>query len=184
MSYERIKSNFQALFKALFPGKLTDKEIDFLQKNLTKKEQVLFYCAPLYDQKHALSVAQTINSALGRKNKTEAGKLYKATLLHDIGKNSFQLGALDRVLQVSIFFLLRPLGNYLADRCLQNKKEGGYLSKMCYCYKYHPQLGSKLAIDAGVEDQGVLELISNHEQPPKEDDAKELILLRQADLLN
>lgn len=173
-----LKSNIRAFFKALLPLKITDQDIAFLREFLTKQEQILFYRMSVLDQRHSLDTAYTIREMLGKRTKIKLEKMYKAALLHDVGKAQFKLRVRDRVLQSLFFMFLSPFANYLADR--GGVHHESYLCRMLYCYKYHPRLGAEMAKEIKVED-AVVYLIEHHHDPVSFNEPKELSILREAD---
>ena len=173
-----FKSNVRSFFKNMLPVKITDADILFLREYLTKQEQIVFYRMSAIDQRHALDTAFVIREMLGKRTKIKIEKLFKAALLHDIGKAQFKLTVNDRVLQTLLFKLLPPFANYLADRGSVNHV--GYWRRMMYCYKYHPRLGNEMAKDINVED-AVSFLIEHHHDPMTFNEPKELSILREAD---
>jgi putative nucleotidyltransferase with HDIG domain len=174
----RFQSLVSAFFRGLANASLTDAEIDFLRENLTKQEQILFYRMSQFDQKHSLLVAHTIEEILGRRAKMKIEKLFKAALLHDVGKVCVKLTLWDRVIQTVSFAALRPIANYLADR--GQSEHAGHLSRILYCSKYHPQIGAELAREIGVE-ESIVYLIQHHEDLLDPNEPKELTILREAD---
>lgn len=173
-----FKSNVRAFFKTLLPLRITDQDINFLREFLTKQEQILFYRMTMLDQRHSLDTAYTIREMLGRRTKIKLEKMYKAALLHDVGKAQFKLRVWDRVLQALFFMLLPPFANYLADR--GSVKHEGYLRRMLFCYKYHPRLGAEMTKEIKVE-EAVVYLIEHHHDPVSFNEPKELSILREAD---
>lgn len=181
MKLSLYKSKFTALLKILLFSKLTDEDVAFIREYLTKQEQILFYALSSLDQRHSLNVAYTIREWLGKKPKMREDKLYKAALLHDIGKARSKLYLRDRIKQVLLFTFMRPLADYLADRGAIDHK--GYWRRILYVYKYHPRLGANLARSVKIDDS-VAYLIENHHIPERQDEPRELTLLRDADELN
>lgn len=177
----RMKSLIKSFGRALLNNRLTDADVEFIREYLTKPEQILFYRMSQFDQKHSLAVAYIIEEIVGRRTKMRIEKLYKAALLHDVGKVCVKLTLGDRVFQILMFNLLSPLANYLADRGVS--EHAGHNRRVLYCYKYHPLIGAELAREIGVE-EGIVYLIQHHEDKPEQTEPRELTILREADLLN
>ena len=181
MKLDLYPTKFLAVLKIIFQSRLTDEDVAFIREYLTKQEQILFYALTALDQRHSLNTAYAIQEWLGKKPKVRPDKLYKAALLHDIGKARAKLRLIDRVNQVLLFTFCPPLANYLADRGAVDHR--GYWRRILYTYKYHPRLGANLAKSIRVEDS-VIYLIENHHLPESTDEPRELSLLREADQLN
>lgn len=173
-----LKNNVRAFLKTLLPTRISDADIAFLREFLTKQEQILFYRMVAIDQRHALDTSYAIRDMLGKRTKIKLEKMYKAALLHDIGKAQFKLQVWDRVLQTLFFKLLPPFANYLADRGTVHHE--GYLRRMLFCYKYHPRLGAEMTKDIKVE-ESVTYLIEHHHDQISFNEPKELSILREAD---
>lgn len=173
-----FKNNVRAFFKSLLPVRISDQDVEFLREFLTKQEQILFYRMGAIDQRHALDTAYAIREMLGKRTKIKLEKMYKAALLHDIGKAQFRLQLSDRVLQTLFFKILPPFANYLADR--GSAKHEGYLRRILFCYKYHPRLGAEMTKEIKVE-ESVVYLIEHHHDLVSFNEPKELSILREAD---
>jgi hypothetical protein len=174
-----ICSRFTALLRSIFWNRLKDTDVAFLRDYLSKQEQILFYSLSARDQRHSLDVAYTVRDLLGKRTKVNPDKLYKAALLHDVGKVSARLRICDRVCQVLFFTLLPPLADYLADR---GSETTGYWRRILFFYKYHPRLGAALV--KGISSNDVLHLIEHHHDAYWSGEPKELTILREADSLN
>ena len=168
-----------ALLLSIFWNKLNDTDIAFLRAYLQKQEQILFYSLTARDQRHSLDVAYKVRELLGKRTKINPDKLYKAALLHDVGKAPARLRICDRISQVLFFTLLPPLADYLADR---GSETTGYWRRILFFYKYHPRLGAELV--KGISSNDVLYLIEHHHDAYWSGEPKELTILREADSLN
>ncbi|MDR1998158.1 MAG: HD domain-containing protein [Candidatus Margulisbacteria bacterium] len=181
MEIVQYPAKIAATLRLILWPKVTDEDVVFIRAYLNKQEQILFYAQTTLDQRHALNVAYAIRDLLGRRPKLHQDKLYKAALLHDIGKARARLRLLDRIWQVLFFTCLPPLANYLADRgSLWHK---AYWRRILYACKYHPRIGAELARDIKVE-EGVVYLIEHHCDPAAQGEPAELTILREADELN
>jgi putative nucleotidyltransferase with HDIG domain len=173
-----FKNNIRSFLKTLLPMRISDADVEFLREFLTKQEQILFYRMVTVDQRHSLYTAYAIRDMLGKRTKIKLEKMYKAALLHDVGKAQFKLYVRDRVLQTLFFKLLPPFANYLADRGSVNHE--GYLRRMLFCYKYHARLGAEMTKDIKVEEAATY-LIEHHHDQMSFNEPKELSILREAD---
>ena len=165
----------------LYDNKLTDADVVFLQDNLNKQEQILFYSMATLDQRHSMAVAYALQEMIGKKSKLHLDKMLKTALLHDVGKARAKLRIIDRVFQVLFFLLCPSLANYLADRGALYQT--GYWRRILYVCKYHPQIGANLLKDIGVSG-GVVYLVEHHHDAFQAEEAKELTVLREVDQLN
>ncbi|WP_461613575.1 hypothetical protein [Clostridium sp. Marseille-QA1073] len=83
----RVKQFFKAV-----TAKITDKDIEFINRYLEPFEIELFNKLKVYDKKHCINVAKDIInetkeiSLLDNLNHNEINTLIKAGFLHDIGK--------------------------------------------------------------------------------------------------
>jgi putative nucleotidyltransferase with HDIG domain len=170
-----------SVIKLLLISRLSDADIAFIREYLPKQEQILFYTLPAFDQKHSLNVAYTLRDWLGRRPKLRPDKLYRTALLHDAGKARSRLRLRDRVAQTLMFYLLGPLANYLADR--GSLEHPAYWRRILYAGKYHSRTGAMLARELKTE-EGIIYLIEHHHDREREDEPKELTILREADELN
>jgi len=184
MNNKDIQTNlfrYISKLRYLYDNKLSDKDIVFLRENLNKQEQILFYSMTALDQRHSLAVAYALQEMIGRKTKLNLDKLLKVALLHDVGKARAKLRVPDRIFQVLLFVLCKPLANYLANKGALYQT--GYWRRILYIYKYHPQVGANLLKDIGLS-AGIIYLVEHHHDAFQPEEAKELTVLREADRLN
>lgn len=156
---QRLKQFYSAL-----TASVTESDLAFIQKNLSKQEQALFFQMDVVDQRHALDVAGYAYQAatargLGSKRKV----LVKAALLHDIGKVRGELTLLTR-----LAFVLCP--------ALVAK----YRKKAWKSLKEHASRGAHMAETFGVEKE-VVDLIREHHN--QEASSESLEVLQEADAL-
>lgn len=170
-----LQSKVRPFFWGLFPKALSNNDIEFLQDNLNKQEQILFYRMQNLDQRHALQTAFKMKELLGRRMKINHEKMYIAALLHDVGKTEYQLKLRQRVIVNILSALIKPLVNWLAD-----KSNKWAWCKPYYIHVYHPQRGAELARGIGV-DENVAYLIEHHHDQLSATEPIELTLLREAD---
>ncbi len=157
-------------FSALNP-EFNDSDFRFVQSLLTPAELALFKAMEPIDQKHCIDVARSCELlAISEPPSVNRTLLYKAALLHDIGKSREPLGLTDRVAIVLLQNFLPWLYNILA-----NKSHGP-----CFIAKNHPAIGAKMCREAGCTNELVV-LVELHQAGGS---GRELELLIQADQQN
>lgn len=98
MTVYRVKQFIRAI-----TAKINEDDIKFINKYLTKDERNLFLKLKIYDQKHSINVAKSIEEYLLKgKEKINIDKkeLIKAGLLHDIGKLKKSLNPVEKSILV------------------------------------------------------------------------------------
>lgn len=176
-------------FARALMAQLTPADQALIRQILNKSEQNLFYQMDTAIQQHSVNVANTIAELLTRKAEFDAAGqadidtelLFKAALLHDIGKSNGEFTIMDRVWYV----IIRKASGRLAKRIAQ-KGHAGWLARLrnaFYIHTYHGEIGCELARRHGFPEQ-LVALISHHHNPQHSTDSLELKLLRQADELN
>lgn len=123
---------------------------------LTPAELALFQRFSAAEQRHALRVLRRVQAS-GPPNSA----LYKAALLHDIGKTRRPLSVLDRILVVLGMTLLRPW----AARLGRDPARTSPLHAPFVLREWHPVWGAALAAAAQAEPQ-LVALIRYHQTPP------------------
>lgn len=186
-------------FVRALTAKMEPADHALVSRCLNKTEQNLFYQMDVAIQQHCVSVARTLEELLAGRagvdnsawqaavqwSACHAGVdrtlLFKAALLHDIGKLNGRFTVMDRVWYV----LVRKVSRRLARR-IAKKGYGSWLARLrnaFYIHIHHGELGAALAVQKSYPERLVL-LIRRHHDPERPDDSVELILLRQADELN
>jgi predicted HD phosphohydrolase len=92
----------------------TKSEIEFVRKYLKPQEQILFYRMPVADQKHAIEIAQILESRAKDQTGINTKELIQAGLLHDLGKCFYPFSLRDRVLGSLLRQFLPPAYESLA----------------------------------------------------------------------
>lgn len=160
---------FKQLISAL-NAKITSADIIFIQNHLTPEEISLFKAMDQVDQKHCLDVAMTCHLLAEEETSSlDRELLYKAALLHDIGKQQ-RLSLGDRIMVVLLQTLLPRV-----FKTLSNKPHNP-----CYIARNHPAIGAELCSKAGLR-QALIELVELHHRGGP---GKELELLMKADSQN
>lgn len=147
---------------------------------LDKTEELLFYDMDVAIQLHSINVARTLEKLLAGET-VDKSLLFRAALLHDIGKVKGQFTVLDRVWYV----LVRKVSRRLV-RKIAKKGSSSWLGKLrnaFYIHIYHGELGAQLVLREGLCGE-LADLIRHHHDPARQSDSLELSLLRQADELN
>lgn len=139
-------------FAAVTAGELTQSDRALIGSYLTPAQQALFRRMSENDQRHALTVAR----ALLDKGWSDRD-LIQAALLHDVGKANGGLHVAYRVVIVLLQALWPAALEWLASI------DRGW-RRPFYIHQHHPQIGAKLATQAGVSSRGV-ELILRHQSP-------------------
>ncbi|MDD2430095.1 MAG: HD domain-containing protein [Firmicutes bacterium] len=157
--------------------KFSDKELAFVEENLTEMERVLYFQMDFVDQRHALEVAKTVNEDPRIQNDNERKVVVKAALLHDIGKIKGDFTVTQRVLVKLINKFMPKIYQRLL---LKDNKPKGTLANAVFVYATHPSRGAYMLETFGVSET-VVELIRNHHEMPKSRFER---LLKDADSLN
>ncbi|MBQ7705614.1 MAG: HDIG domain-containing protein [Selenomonadaceae bacterium] len=142
----------------------------YLMAHLNAEEQKLFMQMGLIDQFHSLNVAYTIERLIIQgKQGVDREFLIRCALLHDIGKINFRATVWDKVFAV----LVTTFFPWLADRL---ELRG---NRSIYIYRNHAELGGQKLQKMGLFQEA--KIIARHHSPPRDDDPRELKLLRLAD---
>lgn len=131
---------------------ISDKEYQFVMKNLDEQELELFNSLTTYDRQHSIRVAKDVENIIISENIIGERKniLIKSALLHDIGKSKAKFFIIDRVILV----LIRKLyGNKICS--LNNNKIKVYYN--------HAYIGYEILKKLGLPDR-VLFLVKNHHE--------------------
>lgn len=165
MSIYRIKQFYWSI-----TAKIDSKDIELINKYLSKKEQDLFKKLSEYEQKHCVNVTRDIIKYCD-KNKIDSSNLIRAALLHDIGKIYNKLNPIEKSLVVMI------------DNVSKGKlKKFKRLQKVDVYYN-HAEKGYKLLKSFGSYEERFLYLIKNHHNDYIIGD-KELDILKKCDSMN
>ncbi|MBC2582392.1 HDIG domain-containing metalloprotein [Clostridium sp. DJ247] len=164
MNFYRIKQFFWSI-----NSKVSDSDIKFINRNLSKEELNLFYKLSNAEQKHSIRVAQDVEDVC-KKHSISSSLLIKAALLHDIGKTMANLSIFDK----SILVIL--------DKITKGsiKKFSG-ISKVKVYYD-HAKIGANILRKYNY-DLKLIYLIENHHNVNINDN-KELNILRICDNKN
>jgi predicted hydrolase (HD superfamily) len=156
---------------------VTPEERLWIQTLLSPTEQILFDSMDVVDQRHVLDVAYTCRERAKDWPPEEQRFLYKAALLHDIGKSKGDLTVFRRVLAVFLHYLLKEKAIQLAHPAK------GPWRRTLHIYFNHPRLGVAKGKAANLSPE-LLRLIENHHEPIGPEDDKYLKTLKAADDLN
>jgi hypothetical protein len=141
-------SEVNKFFKS-FNARLSPDDLDFIRKNLTLNEQVLFYRMQVVDQTHTVEMTRQLAEQIKSDKKIDAPALLKAALLHDCGKALYPFRIRDRVIGTLLKKFLNSFYLYLSEKGKNSTKKKS-LAKMIYYHYQHPRLGSELAAEVGV----------------------------------
>lgn len=168
----RIKQVFSAL-----TAQITTDDRAFVEANLSKQEQQLFWQMNLPDQRHALNVAYT-SLDLARNKTLDLTVLIKSALLHDVGKVKGDVSTLDKIITV--------MAHKLAPRWAKGWGRLGRGTKVdnlrhaFYTYFKHPELSAAALKRIGSNSQ-IIDIVSKHHKAPEKSDPPELTILKAAD---
>jgi len=171
----RIRQVFSAL-----TASVTAADREFVEMNLSKQEQQLFWKMNLPDQRHALNVAYTALD-MAKCKQLNITVLTKCALLHDVGKVKGDVSTLDKIITV--------LAHKLAPHWAKEWGRRGRGSRLTnlrhafYTYFNHPDLSADLLRMIGVSPV-IIDIVSKHHKAPEESDPPELVILKAADDLH
>ena len=135
--------------------KMTEKDYDYANEILNKKELELFMKLSKSEQKHSIRIAKDIEFIIDN-NETDDEEilknrnlLMKSALLHDIGKITKRLNVIDK----SIIVILNKL--------TKGKLKSIKTSKKIQCYYNHRSYGYEILKDI-IDDTVILDIVKNH----------------------
>ena len=144
--------------------KMTEKDYDYANEILNKKELELFMKLSKSEQKHSIRIAKDIEFIIDN-NETDDKEilknrnlLIKSALLHDIGKITKRLNVIDK----SIIVILNKLTKGKLKSIKKNKK--------IQCYYNHSSYGYEILKDI-IDDTVILDIVKNHHS----DNSKNLV---------
>lgn len=172
------------VLKRIFNGwvpKLNKEERKLIDDYLDDAGKFLFSQMSKVDQRHCLTVAQTILTQAAYLRGVKIKALVKAALLHDIGKVEGDFTLISRLF-VGVVRRFKPtLRGKLA---ITNPKTSWEKIKYgCYVDLVHPARGAHMAKIFGIE-SAVVEMIRRHHDPPRDGQSPELTWLQTADSKN
>ena len=135
--------------------KMTEKDYEYANEILNKKELELFMKLSKSEQKHSIRIAKDIEFIIDN-NETDDEEilknrnlLMKSALLHDIGKITKRLNVIDKSIIVIV--------NKLTKGKLKSIKK----SKKIKCYYNHSSYGYEILKDI-IDDTVILDIVKNH----------------------
>ena len=135
--------------------KMTEKDYDYANEILNKKELELFMKLSKSEQKHSIRIAKDIEFIIDN-NETDDEEilknrnlLMKSALLHDIGKITKRLNVIDK----SIIVIL--------NKITKGKLKSNKTSKKIQCYYNHSSYGYEILKDI-IDDTVILDIVKNH----------------------
>lgn len=163
--FKRVKQFFRAL-----TAEISVDDEKYVMEHLDAQEQKLFFALQETDQYHSLHVAYTIERlVIEGKQGIDREFLIRCALLHDIGKADYKLTIRKKIFTV----LVTTFAPKLADE-LELKGD-----RSIYIYRNHAELGAQKLQQLGLFEEA--KVIARHHSPPRDDDSRELKLLRMAD---
>lgn len=85
-------------------GKITEKDLKYIESKLNNNEIILFRKLAINEQKHCINVAMDLEKICCSK-KINSYELIKVALLHDIGKIDVRLSIIDKSILVILDYL-------------------------------------------------------------------------------
>lgn len=169
---KRVKQVLSAI-----TAKIKEEDRQFIDFNLTKREQKLFWAMYLPDQRHALNVCYTALILAKDNPGADLQKLVKCCLLHDVGKVYGDIGTIDKIIVVlSQHFIPEKAARWSAlgkGDPIQNLRHAFYI------YFHHARRSRDKLLALGLVE--LADIVSKHHEAPAGNDPLELRILRQAD---
>ncbi len=163
--FRRIKQFYRAL-----TAEISVDDEKYIMNHLSRKEQELFFALSTIDQYHSLNVAYTIERLIIEdKQGIDREFLIRCALLHDIGKIDRKLTIWQKVFTVLVTEFAPKIADDLELRG----------NKSIHIYRNHAEIGAQKLQRMGLFQEA--KLIARHHSPPREDDTRELKLLKIAD---
>ena len=163
--FKRVRQFYRAL-----TAEISVDDEKYIMAHLNAREQKLFFALSEIDQYHSLRVAYTIERlVIQGKQGIDREFLIRCALLHDIGKADYKLTIRKKIFTV----LITTFAPKLADE-LELKGD-----QSIYIYRNHAGIGAQKLQRLGLFEEA--KLIARHHSPPRDDDSRELKLLRLAD---
>ena len=167
---KRIRQFFHAVF-----AKVSAEDKLFLNQNLDKSQQALFFGMSVPDQCHALRTART---AIALAEKLDLPLLTRCALLHDVGRRDGEFGIFWKCFAV----LFADLFPSQAQAYGEGAHGDGVLHRKMRVYYHHAEIGADMLLREGFAAEA--EIVRRHHKAPAEDDPPELRILRMADEMN
>ena len=162
---KRVRQFYRAL-----TADISVEDEKYLMAHLSNEERELFFKMGLIDQFHSLNVAYTIERlVIQDKQGIDREFLIRCALLHDIGKINVKTSVWDKVFAVLVTTFFPRLADEL-------ELKG---NRTIYIYRNHAELGGQALQKMGLIQEA--KIVARHHSPPKDDDPRELKLLRIAD---
>jgi putative nucleotidyltransferase with HDIG domain len=172
----RVKQVISALTAHILP-----QDRIFVNQQLNKEEQSLFWKMNLPDQRHALNVAYTARRMAEEMPGCDRALVLKCALLHDVGKMRGDVSTIDKVITVLAHYICpnwaKHWGRLGRGSRLQNLRHAFFI------YFHHPERSAALLL-AIHSDSVVADIVRRHHEAPAENDPPELSVLQEADNLH
>ncbi len=163
--FKRIKQFFRAV-----TAEISIDDEKYVMAHLKPKEQELFFALGTVDQYHSLKVAYTIERLIIEdKQGIDREFLIRCALLHDIGKANRRVGIGGKIFAVLVMTF--------APKWADDLELKG--NDAIYVYRNHAEIGAQKLQRMGLFPEA--KIIARHHSPPRDDDSRELKLLRIAD---
>lgn len=169
-------------FCSALTAEVRDEELRMVRTILTAEEYQLFLGMSIPNQRHVLNVAATAAVlAAGQEAGVNLPLLQRASLLHDVGRQSEDMSTADKVLAV----LLDKVAPNWAKAWGQAGRGGRYnnIRHAIYVYYHHAERSAEALREIGAE-EALIKIVRLHHEEPAAGDPVELAVLRRADALH
>ena len=151
-------------------AQVTAEDGQYISTHLDGAEQKLFFAMSTADQCHSLRTAYTIERlVIEDKKNIDREFLIRCALLHDIGRVKGDMSIAGKIFAV----LIVTFAPNFADKL---ERRG---NRAIYIYRHHAEIGARRLQKLNLYREA--KIIAKHHSAPKDDDPKELKLLRIAD---
>ncbi|QNO14392.1 HD domain-containing protein [Alkalicella caledoniensis] len=156
-------------------ARITKEDYELMNKYLgdQKRLKELFLLLPVFEQRHCIDVAQTIQKQFSEQlNEEQKHTIMQAALLHDLGKLNMGLNPVTKSVAVIFDKINRQSAMRLTGKM---KFMNGYYN--------HPEIGAEILKQCNVQEE-IIYLVRHHHQDQGSNYNNLLNILMEADELN